>query len=64
MPGFSVGPNQHTRELINTRKDVTQTRATRKTLVAYGDDDGDDDTVMLNVLRCRLTCEGQAETNA
>ena len=58
MPGFSVGPNQHTRELINTRKDVTQTRATRKTLVAYGDgddDDDDDDEVMLNVLGCRLT---------
>ena len=28
------------------------------------DDDDDDDEVMLNVLRCQLTCWGQAVTNA
>ena len=28
------------------------------------DDDDDDDEVILNVLRCQLTYEGQAEINA
>ena len=32
--------------------------------LGHDDDDDDDDEVMLNVLRCQLTYQGQAVTNA